>query len=145
MDTPDNNCTSSGPLPLDEAARRLLDEGGGLGRQLAGLWQAQGELLRAELALSRSALLRITLYALLLVLLAGSAWLLLLVALVAGLLALGCPFWAAVLLTALLLLAGSLICLLLLRRLLPDLSVRYSRDALRQLLAATENTTEDTP
>ena len=133
------------PLPLDEAAKRLKDEGGLLGDQLIRLWQDLGELFRAELALSRSALLRIGLYALLALVLASSAWLCLLVVLVLGLYALGCPAWAAALLATLLLLAGSLICALLARRLLPDLGFRHSRDALGQILARTGMQQEPAP
>ncbi len=142
MHTPDNDPQRAEPLPLDEAARRILDEGTGLGRQLAALWQAHSELFRAELALSRSTLLRLGLYALVTLVLAGSAWLCLLAALIGGLLALGCPGWLAALLTALLLLSGTLICLLLARRLLPDLGFRHSRDALRQLVTKANTETE---
>lgn len=140
------------PLPLDEAAQRLKDEGGQLGGQLLRLWQILGELFRAELALSRSALLRIGLYTLLALMLAGSAWVCLLTALILGLYALGCPAWVAALLATLLLLGASLICALLARRLLPDLGFRHSRDALRQILtraglqqepASKEHTTDE--
>lgn len=126
------------PLPLDEAARRIKNEGSLLGRQLAHLWDDLGELFKAELALSRSALLRIGLYLLLILVLAGSAWLGLLVTLVLGLHALGYSAWSAALLVSLLLLGAALILALLVKRLLPDLGFRHSKGVLRQILACTD-------
>lgn len=139
MDRQEHGPAKPEPLPLGEAARRILDEGCSLAGQLAGFGQALGELARAELALSRSALVRITLLSLLILLLAVSAWACLLVAVVLGLHALGCPGWLAALLVLLLLSGSAWFCLAQVRRLLPDLGFRHSKAALRQLLATANN------
>lgn len=126
------------PLPLGEAASRLLAEGAELGSQLSAVASSGSELFKAELALSRSALSRIFLYALIALVLAGSAWLCLMAALVFGLHAIGCPWWAALLLAALIFLLGSLACMLLLKNVLPDLGWPRSLRHMRQLLQPAE-------
>lgn len=127
------------PLPLGEAASRLLADGTELGNQLSALASSGGELFKAELALSRSALGRTLLYGAIALILAGSAWLCLIAALVFGLHALGCPSWAALLLAALIFLFGSLVCVFLLKRVLPDLGWPRSMHRIRQLLQPAES------
>lgn len=122
------------PLPLNETASQLLAESAELGQQWAALAASGSELFKAELALSRSALGRVILHALITLILAGSVWLCLVAALVFGLHALGCPWWAALLSTALMCMLGCLICLLLLKRTVPDLGWPRSMRLLRQLL-----------
>lgn len=124
----------SDPLPLSEAASRLMAEAAELGDQLSPLITSGCELLKAELALSRSALSRILLQAVIALMLAGSAWACLLAALVLGLHALGCPWWLAALLAASACLLGSLVCLYAIKRFLPDLGWPRSQQLLRQLL-----------
>lgn len=131
--------TPPDPLPLDEAARRILSSGAALGRELGGVGGAFRDLLLAELSLSRSAVLRAIMLVALAVVLGTSAWLYAMAMAVLGLHALGLAWWQAAGISALasLLLAG--VCAWWARLMLED--ARFLRT--RRLLARLQRASAD--
>lgn len=131
--------TPPDPLPLDEAARRILSSGAALGSELGGVAGAFRALLLAELSLSRSAVLRAIVFLALAVVLGTSAWLYVMAMAVLGLHALGLAWWAAAGISALasLLLAGA--CAWWARAMLED--ARFLRT--RRLLARLQRVSAD--
>lgn len=123
----------SEPLPLDEAARRLLASAGALGGELGGAAAALRELALAELALSRSALVRaLVLFAMALAL-ATTAWLYAMATLTLALRALDFSWWAAAAIPALLSLLGTIGCAWLALRMLEDARFTRTRRVLARL------------
>lgn len=121
------------PLPLGDAARRIFEAGGALGRDLTGAGAALGELAAAEFALSRSAVLRAVLLLAFVVVLGMSAWLYAMAATALGLRALGLAWWAAVGIPALISLVAALTCLWLARTAMVDASFQRTRRVFAQL------------
>lgn len=123
------------PLPLGDAARRIIAAGGALGEDLAGAGVALGELAAAEFALSRSAIVRAVLMLAIALVLGLGAWLYAMAAAALGLRALGLAWWAAVGIPALVSLFTALCCLWLARRALIDASFRRTRRVFGHLRA----------
>lgn len=121
------------PLPLSEAARRLLAAGGALGQDVAGAGAALGELAAAEFALSRSAMLRCVVLLAVALVLGLTAWLYAMAVAALALHALGLAWWAAVGIPALVSLIGAILCLWLARRALVDASFQRTRRIFTQL------------
>ncbi|MCX7557131.1 phage holin family protein [Xanthomonadaceae bacterium JHOS43] len=115
------------PPPLDEAARRIGAAGKALGLELWTAVRAFRALFVAELALSRSAILRVLVYATVATALGATAWLYLMAMGVLGLRALDLPWWAAVAIPALLSLAGAGLCVWLALQALEDTQFKATR------------------
>ena len=115
------------PPPLDEAARRIGAAGKALGHELWTAVRAFRALFMAELALSRSAILRVLVLATIGTALGGTAWLYLMAMGVLGLQALGLPWWAAVGVPALVSLLGAALCVWLALRALEDTQFKATR------------------
>jgi len=127
------------PLQWKEAASRIAAAGAGLGGELGGAAKAMGELVAAELALSRSALLRVLVLAVVALMLGTTAWLYAMAVAVLGLRALGLAWWAAVGIPTLLSLLAALLCLWLARRALDDARFKRTRRVLARLRGTAGN------
>lgn len=92
--------------PAAEVAQALGQQARASAQAALGAGKALGQLLAADLALAGTAGLHLLLWAGAALVLAGSAWLLLMAAAVAALQTAGLPWWLALLLAALLSLAG---------------------------------------
>ena len=119
--------SSSDAPPLDEAARRIGAAGKALGMELWTAVRAFRALFMAELALSRSAILRVLVLATIGTALGGTAWLYLMAMGVLGLQALGLPWWVAVGIPALVSLLGAAVCVWLALRALDDTQFKATR------------------
>lgn len=115
------------PPPLDEAARRIGAAGKALGTELWTAARALRALFMAELALSRSAILRVLVLATIGTALGATAWLYLMAMGVIGLRALDLPWWAAVGIPALASLIGAAVCAWLALRALEDTQFKATR------------------
>lgn len=124
------------PLPLSEAARRILAAGGAFGHDVAGVGAALGELAAAEFALSRSAMVRSVVLLAMAIVLGTTAWLYAMAVAALALRALGLAWWASVGIPALVSLVGTLLCLWLARRALVDASFQRTRRIFAHLRAA---------
>lgn len=113
--------------PLDEAARRIGAAGKALGHELWTAARAFRALFMAELALSRSAILRVLVLATIGTALGATAWLYLMAMGVLGLRALDLPWWAAVGIPALASLLGAGVCVWLALRALEDTQFKATR------------------
>ncbi len=119
--------SSSDAPPLDEAARRIGAAGKALGHELWTAARAFRALFMAELALSRSAILRVLVLATIGTALGATAWLYLMAMGVLGLRALDLPWWAAVGIPALASLLGAALCAWLALRALEDTQFKATR------------------
>lgn len=117
--TPPSGPSSEEPS-LDEAVRQIGAAGKTLGTELWGVGTAFRDLFMADLALSRSALLRVLALSGLSVVLGTTAWLYLMAMGVLGLRAMGLPWWVAVGAPALVSLLGMALCVWLALRALDD-------------------------
>lgn len=113
--------------PLDEAARRIGAAGKALGTELWTAARAFRALFMAELALSRSAILRVLVLATIATALGATAWLYLMAMGALGLRALDLPWWAAVGIPALASLIGAGLCVWLALRALEDTQFKATR------------------
>lgn len=136
---PDEQPTSPEPLQWKEAASRILAAGEGLGGELGGATKAFGALVAAELALSRSALLRVVVLTSVGIILGTTAWLYAMAVAVLGLRAMGLVWWAAVGIPALLSLLAALLCLWLAGRTLDDARFIRTRRVLARLRGGVGN------
>ena len=124
---PQTSGASSHVPPLDEAARRIGEAGKALGVELWTAARAFRALFMAELALSRSAVLRMLVLATIGTALGATAWLYLMAMGVLGLRALDLPWWAAVGIPALISLLGAAGCVWLALRALDDTRFKATR------------------
>lgn len=125
--SPSPGSQEPGPPPLDEVARRIGAAGKALGYELWTAARALRALFMAELALSRTAILRVLLLAAIGTALGATAWLYLMAMGVLGLQAMGLPWWAAVGIPALVSLLGAGVCGWLALKALEDTQFRATR------------------
>lgn len=130
---PPDAATEAAAAGLGEALHAFGDQSRQSVRAALATGQALRALLAADLALARVALGRSLVFAVTAAALAISSWLLLMAALVAGLRALGLPWAAALLLTALAGAAGAVAFGLAARRSLGDADLQASRRQLARL------------
>lgn len=135
----DEQPASPEPLPWKEAASRIVAAGEGLGGDLGGAAKAFGALVSAEVALSRSALVRVLVLTAVGIILGTSAWLYSMAMTVLGLRALGLAWWAAVGIPTLLSFVAALLCLWLARRALDNARFKRTRHVLAKLRGALGN------
>lgn len=140
-----NDAAPPEPLPLDEAARQLLAAGAALGGELGGAGGALRALVLAELALSRSALIRALVLLAVAVVLGTTAWLYLMAMLALGLRALGLVWWVAVAVPGLASLVLALGCAWSARRLLDDARFLRTRRVLARLREVASAQAADPP
>lgn len=119
--------------PLGESARRIGSAGQALGQELWAVLRAMQALFLADLALSRSAVVRVAILAASAVVLALSAWFWLMAGGVFGLHRLGLPWWAALSSMGAFLLLLTLLCLWRAKRALADTQFIATRRQLAQL------------
>lgn len=128
------------PPPLDEAARRIGTAGRALGQELWAALLALLALVRADLALSRSAVVRALLFGGSALVLALSAWLwLMLLSVVALQTLFELPLWAALGILVLTLLLATGLCLWRAWRAMEDARFAATRRQLARLRLALQS------
>ena len=124
---------SPSPPPLDEAARSIAAAGKAFGKELLAAIGSLRRLMAAELALSRSAALRMLALAAVAAVFGVCALAFGLALAAIGLVALGLPWWGALAILALVSLLGAGICVWLALRAFEDTTFKATRRQLARL------------
>lgn len=121
------------PPPLDEAARSIIAAGKAFGKELLATVGSLRRLIAAELALSRSAALRMLVLAAIAAVFGVCALAFCLALAAIGLIALGLPWWGAMAILALVSLLGAGTCIWLALRAFEDTTFKATRRQLARL------------
>lgn len=121
------------PPPLDEAARSITAAGKAFGKELLTAMSSLRRLVAAELALSRSAALRMLVLAAIAAVFGVCALAFGLALAAMGLVAFGLPWWGALAILALVSLLGAGLCVWLALRAFEDTTFKATRRQLARL------------